>query len=231
MRRTVPAVAAVALASLLAPALAAAWPALDKQLETDRIRPGTALAALVAANQDFRLLRPEEAQDKLPLPPWLRVLWRKQHPGIHYRLGDRTGGYPLVLRDAHEWMLAHQDLKPGLPPPDAPPGRSAVAGSNVRISGIQNEPRSESAIRINPFDPTQVVAASNNILFGGGQAEYYSMDGGATWGQTSLPLIPQDSFQSDPTIDWTSDGTAWSITIGIFAFLNLQLRAYKSTDG
>jgi hypothetical protein len=232
MRRTVPAVAAVALASLLAPALAAAWPSLDKQLETDRIRPGTALAALVAANQDFRLLRPEEAQDKLPLPPWLRVLWHKQHPASRYRPGDRTGGYPLVLREAHEWMLSHQDLKPGLPPPAAPPGRSAVAGSNLRISGVQNEPRSESAIRINPFHPTQIISASNNILFGGGQAEYYSSDGGATWGQTSLALLPQDAFQSDPTVDWTSDGTAWSITIGIDAFVsNLQLRAYKSTDG
>jgi len=231
MPRIAPVVAAAALASLLAPALAAAWPSLDKQLETDRIRPGTALAALVAANQDFRQLRPEEARDKLPLPPWLRVLWRKHHPGGRFRPGDRTGGYPLALRDIHEWMLSHQDLKAGQPPPDASPGRSAVAGSNVRISGIQNEPRSESSIRINPFTPAQIVASSNNILFGGGQAEYYSADGGATWGQTSLPLLPQDAFQSDPTIDWTSDGTAWSITIGIDFFFDLQLRAYKSTDG
>jgi len=91
--------------------------------------------------------------------------------------------------------------------------------------------RSEAAIRINPLAPAQIISASNNILFGGGQAEYYSTDGGATWGQTSLPLLGGDAFHSDPTIDWTSDGTAWSITIGIDAFAySLQLRAYKSTD-
>ena len=132
MRRTVPAVAAVALASLLSPALAAAWPSLDKQLETDRIRPGTALAALVAANQDFRPLRPEEAQDKLPLPPWLRVLWHRQHPGSRFRPGDRTGGYPLVLREAHQWMLSHQDLKPGLPPPTTTRSAAFSAGAAAR---------------------------------------------------------------------------------------------------
>jgi hypothetical protein len=34
----------------------------------------------------------------------------------------------------------------------------------------------------------------------------------------------------DPTVDWTSDGTAWSTAIGISAAFVLQLRAYRSTD-
>ena len=40
-----------------------------------------------------------------------------------------------------------------------------------------------------------------------------------------------DSLHSDPAVDWTSDGTAWAITIGIDAAKTvLQLRAYTSTD-
>ena len=37
---------------------------------------------------------------------------------------------------------------------------------------------------------------------------------------------------SDPTVEWTSDGTAWSTTIGINAAETvLTMRSYKSTDG
>ena len=63
------------------------------------------------------------------------------------------------------------------------------------------------------------------------QAQFYSTDGGVTWNQTSLPLNPGDSLHSDPTVDWTSDGTAWATTIGIDASTTvLQIRAYKSTN-
>jgi hypothetical protein len=54
------------------------------------------------------MLRPEEANDKLRLPPWLRVYWRKQHPDAIY-VGP-SGGCPLVLKDLYEWMKDHQDL-------------------------------------------------------------------------------------------------------------------------
>jgi hypothetical protein len=35
----------------------------------------------------------------------------------------------------------------------------------------------------------------------------------------------------DPAVDWTSDGTAWALTIGIDSTPNLRLRCYKSTNG
>ena len=60
---------------------------------------------------------------------------------------------------------------------------------------------------------------------------HHSADGGATWLQSSLPGFAGDARQGDPTIDWTSDGTAWSVTIGISPTLALVLRAYKSSDG
>src|ERR1700760_1630470 len=57
----------------------AAWPSLQTQLAQDRVPAGSALATLIASNQDFQMLRPEEAYDKLAVPPWLRVLWLKEH--------------------------------------------------------------------------------------------------------------------------------------------------------
>jgi hypothetical protein len=212
------------------PGVAARWPAAAEQLARDRVVPGSALEKLILANQDFSLLRPGEAADGNPIPPWLRVLWHKAHPRARYAAGDPTGGYPLVLRDLHEWMLRHQDLVRGS---QRPLGRTKAAvseGGEQRISGAAAEPRSESAIRVNPFDPSKVIAASNDIGGSGEQAIFYSTDGGTTWGQSSLPLRSDDLFQSDPAVEWTSDGTAWSAAIAISAAFSLHVRAYKSTD-
>ncbi len=223
--------------ALLLPSLAAGaapdWPTLSQQLQAGAVEPRSALAALIAANQDFSLLLPEETKDKIRIPLWLRVLWRRAHPEMVYSASDPTGGYPLVLKEAHEWMLTHQDLVPGPAEKDAAPepGAKAAVNGEQRISGFQAAARSESDIRVNYWDPMKIVAASNNISNGGSQAQFYSLDGGATWGQTTLPLITGDAFHSDPTVDWTSDGTAWSTTIGInSSATSLRMRAYKSTD-
>lgn len=210
------------------------WPSVERQLARDRVVPGSALERLIRSNQDFRMLRPEEARDNLDLPLWLRVLWRKSHPEGRYSADDASGGYPRVLREIHEWLLMHQDLMPGLPEPDVPPvQQKTVVGGNLRISGAQTSPRSESDIRLNYWDTTKVIAGSNN-LGNGRQAQFYSSDGGATWGRTTLPLTSTDDFHSDPTVDWTSDGTAWATTMGITDLGNnnfeLRMRAYKSTN-
>jgi hypothetical protein len=207
------------------------WPTLDQQLRAGGVTPHSALEALIAANQDFSLLRPEEAKDKLGIPPWLRVLWRRAHQEMVYSAKDPTGGYPLVLREIYEWLVTHQDLVPGTPEKDTEPERAATVTGELRISGAQTTPRSESDIRVNYWDPMKIIAASNNISGSGSQAQFYSTNGGSIWGQTFLPLQFSDAFHSDPTVDWTSDGTAWSTTIGINLSLTaLQLRAYKSID-
>ena len=225
----------LALAALLpagAAGAAPAWPSLADQLRTDAVVPRSALEALIAANQDFSLLRPEEANDKIPIPLWLRVLWRRAHPEMVYPAHDPTGGYPFVLKEVHEWMVTHQDLVPGSPEKDAEPEwKAAALTGEQRISGLQISPRSESDIRVNYWDPLKIIGASNNISGSGNQAQFYSTDGGVTWGQTSLPLITGDAFHSDPTVDWTSDGTAWATTIGINSGGSaLRMRAYKSVD-
>jgi hypothetical protein len=90
------------------------WPSIEEQLAASKVAKGSALEKLIRDNQDFEMLRPEEAHDNLELPPWLRVYWRKLHPGAPYT--GPGGGYPLSLADLYEWMVDHQDLSP--PKPD-----------------------------------------------------------------------------------------------------------------
>ena len=89
------------------------WPSLEAQLAEADVPRGSALEKLIRENQDFELLHPEERTDDLGVPLWLRVHWRKNHPEQEYRRDDPTGGYPLVLHQVHDWMLAHPDLPPG----------------------------------------------------------------------------------------------------------------------
>jgi hypothetical protein len=222
----------------------AEWPSVDKQFRQGRVEAGSALEALILDNQDFKMLRAEEANDKIPVPLWLRVYWRKAHPEAGYSAADPTGGYPHVLKEVYEWMITHQDLRPhSADEPRAPfveddrdgdtlgvITAASTVGTNLRTSGAQTSPRSESDIRINYWNPLKIIAACNNISASGQQAQLYSSDGGATWGQSFLPLTSTDAFHSDPAVDWTSDGTAWSTTIGIKGN-TLHMRAYKSTNG
>jgi hypothetical protein len=233
-----------ASAAFAAPRPAAEWPSAAKQLRQAQVEAGSALEALILNNQDFGMLRAEEAKDKIPVPLWLRVYWRKGHPETSYSAADPTGGYPHVLKEVHEWMITHQDLRPtSADEPKAAThdadadgdalgviSAASTVGTNLRTSGAQTSPRSESDIRINYWNPLKIVAASNNISASGQQAQLYSSDGGATWGQSFLPLTSTDAFHSDPAVDWTSDGTAWSTTIGIKGN-TLKMRAYKSTNG
>lgn len=212
---------------------AAAAAAIDRRT----VIPGTALAQLIEENQTAEMeLAP---QDDLVVPLWLRALWRKNHPEsriadltVDASDPDPTGGYPHVLKEIWEWMLTHQDLQPGPPEPETDPApRIATVAGNLRTSGAQTSPRSESHIRVNSRNPLQIIAGSNNIQGSGKQAQFTSVDGGATWTQSYLPLATGDSFHSDPTVEWTSDGTAWATTIGIDASQTiLKMRAYKSTD-
>jgi hypothetical protein len=92
-----------------------AWPSVESQLADAQIPAASRLEQLIRENQDFHLLRPEEANDRIGLPLWLRVYWRKNHPDQTYSADDPTGGYPRVLKNIYTWMLAHPDLpaRPG----------------------------------------------------------------------------------------------------------------------
>lgn len=227
------------------------FPSVEEQLKAAKAKPGSAFEKLIRANQDFGRLKARDAEDKV-VPPWLKVYWQKGHPeGKYDNPDDPTGGYPHVLKEILEWMEHHQDLKPGNSDHSMSPGlgygdrdeheelsiregkvatNAATAGTNVRTSGTQTGSRSESDIRVNYWDPSKIIAGSNNISGSGQQGMYYSSDGGVTWGQTSLALASGDSFHSDPTVDWSSDGTAWSTTMGINGNV-LKVQSYRSTNG
>ncbi len=221
---------ALAVSAPLAFAADGSRPTLEAQLAG--VPKDSALDRLIRANQDFSRLRAEEASDALPIPLWLRAAWRKAHPEGAYSADDPTGGYPLVLKEGVEWMKYHPDLTPGPREADVPePPLRAAVGANVKMSGPSGL-HSESDIRINFKNPQQIIAAANNLAGSGSQSQFYSSTGGATWGKTTLPLPAGDAFDSDPTVDWTSDGVAWSTTIGIDnSASQLRLRSYRSTNG
>ena len=100
-----------------APAGAAQWPTLQQQLATANVTLGSALETFITENQDFSLLRPEEAHDSLDLPPWIRVYWRRLHPEGRYSANDPTGGYPLTLRETWRAMLRDQSWPARVPQP------------------------------------------------------------------------------------------------------------------
>ncbi len=105
-----------------------------------------------------------------------------------------------------------------------------MAINNVRLSGSNpGDPREESDIRVNYSNLSQIICASTKL--GGNQPMHRSSDGGATWLQSSLPGFAGDARQGDPTIDWSSNGDAWTVTIGISPTLQLVLRTYRSIDG
>jgi hypothetical protein len=89
---------------------ASKWPSLEEQLRTATVIHGSALEKLVKENQDFSMLHPSEANDRLGIPPWLRVYFRKNHPELDYSADNPSGGYPQYVKTAYEWMLLHQDL-------------------------------------------------------------------------------------------------------------------------
>ena len=105
--------------------------------------------------------------------------------------------------------------------------------ANVAITQDTSNPFSESDISINPYNPLQIVASSN-ANNGTTMAQYFSSDGGSTWSQNSLPAVSGDSFQSDPAVAWTSDGTAWALCIGVALTATSStfvVRSFRSKDG
>src|ERR1041384_4024632 len=89
------------------------FPSLEDQLKQAHAKPGSALEKLIKDNQDFSKLKPRDAEDDI-VPAWLKVYCRNGQPDATYdNCTAPTGGYPLVLKEMLEWMMTHQNLKPG----------------------------------------------------------------------------------------------------------------------
>src|SRR6476469_4527215 len=89
--------------------------------------------------------------------------------------------------------------------------RSILSLTGKNISGLTTDAISESDIRLSYVDIRNIISAANNAT-GGAQRQFYSNDGGETWHQTNLPLVLDDVLHRHPSVDWTSDQTAWAVT-------------------
>lgn len=125
--------------------------------------------------------------------------------------------------------------------PRANPGatKSVSVGANVDASN-EPGPQSETSIAINPSNPSQLVAGSNEIdrlpMRG-----YFSSDGGATWGGVDLPLPPPIAkngfdFGSDPGVAWDTRGNVFYSYIVVFfgtggGINGTEMAVARSSDG
>jgi hypothetical protein len=120
---------------------------------------------------------------------------------------------------------------------------SVSVGQNVDVSN-EPGPQSETAIAINPANPSQIVAGSNEI-FRLPMRGYFSSDGGSTWGGVDLPLPPPlvtngTDFGSDPSVAWDTHGNVFYAYIVVFfssgfpngvAINGTEMAVARSADG
>src|SRR5215472_13226300 len=118
------------------------------------------------------------------------------------------------------WPKFETVSAPGFRPLPSPGKTGSVSvGSNIDVSN-EAGPQSETSIAINPANPKQIVAGSNEIdrlpMRG-----YFSSDGGQTWGAVDLPLPPAlngsgTDFGSDPAVAWDTQGNVYYSYIVVF---------------
>ncbi len=116
---------------------------------------------------------------------------------------------------------------------------SVEVGRNIDVSH-EPGPQSETSIAINPSNPSQIVAGSNEIdrlpMRG-----YFSSDGGKHWGAVDLPLPPALSnggfdFGSDPGVAWDTIGHVYYVYIVVFfskggGINGTEMAVARSSDG
>ncbi len=135
--------------------------------QAEKVRPGTALAKLVAEVQQHPAAKIAAAvmtntghRIRSDIPTWLRAHYVRNHGHVLVAANapDPTGGFPLALDSLYVWMLRNQDLQPP-PAPKVLAAAAVMVGQNLRISGQNSTPRSESDIRINFNNPRAILSS------------------------------------------------------------------------
>ena len=85
-------------------------PSRASQIKDAGATKGSNLEALIKENQDFEMLAPGEFNDNFPLPLWLRVYWRKQHPEVRMPEKNPGAAYPEVMSQVYKKMIADPNI-------------------------------------------------------------------------------------------------------------------------
>ena len=96
-------------------------PTLTDQIRQSRAPSGSRLEAVIRENQNFEILHPDELDDDYPLPLWLRVFWRKNHPDVQMPDKNPGAAYPEVLSQVYRRMVANPNVPWGIEPGTEPP--------------------------------------------------------------------------------------------------------------
>jgi len=199
-----------------------------------QVKEKTKLEAIkqVYERRPIRMLA-SDIEDRSPLPAWFRAYLRDNLPAIPIA-GKYQ--YPRVAQEILEWMLAHPNLEAAPPTSGRFPSKGKQFAKNVKVGGNINltnldERNSESFIAQDYNHPKFLIAASNNLKQSGRQRQFFSTDGGVTWGKTELPFPSGIAIHSDPALAFSSDGTAWATTLGIDSFgTQILVQVFKSID-
>ncbi len=136
------------------------------------------------------------------------------------------------------WWDKYQFLLNNAPDPLVTVPASATT-TNVDVSN-ECGPQSETFIAINPRNPKQLAAGSNEI-FRDPMRGYFSTDNGKTWGGVDLPLPDPIGtngirFGSDPTLAFDGSGNVFYGYIVVFfgagnGINGTEMAVARSTDG
>lgn len=96
-------------------------PSVEEQIKSAKAPKGSRLEKMIRDNQDFSLLQPEEFGDNFPIPLWLRVAWRKQHPEVAMPARNPGAAYPEVLSQVYTRMVADPHYHWGAESTETPP--------------------------------------------------------------------------------------------------------------
>ncbi len=142
--------------------------------------------------EDLALLADNEQQLAIPIPAFFRVELRREIPNL-----PRKGLVQYPRAAVPLFQLRYGGLRNSNTPAQAPTPKVPVpVEGELQLNQLLGA--NEVTVEVNPANPMQVIAGSNN----GGQEMYYSSDGGDTW--TIQGVLPNTCC--DPTLGWSANG-------------------------
>lgn len=161
--------------------------------------------------EDLALLPPDDSDDNVAIPLWFRVQIRRNYPQMRAS-GPRQ--YPHSVKEVYRifYMPQREDAA----------DKTATLNGEVNVTGSRYG--SETAIAINPVNPSIIVAGANGPT---GQEMFRSLDGGATWTRSTSDL---GASCCDPTVAWSPDGSiAYMSQLGNCSLV-CNIEFFTSTD-